>query len=82
MDDTTGLLTISSYQYGNLQNLNFVINGVTYPLTPNAQIWPRSLNYMIGGNSDSIYLVVSDIGSQSGTGLDFINGYSFLLVLQ
>lgn len=50
----------------------------TYGLTPNAQIWPRSLNTAIGGSADDIYLVVNDIGSDSGSGLDFINGYTFL----
>jgi hypothetical protein len=47
-------------------------------LTPNAQIWPRSLNSAIGGSADKIYLIVGDIGSNSGSGLDFINGYGFL----
>jgi cathepsin E len=47
-------------------------------LTPNAQIWPRALNEDIGGTSDNIYLVVNDLGSNSGEGLDFINGYTFL----
>ncbi|KAH9838072.1 family A1 protease [Rhodofomes roseus] len=50
----------------------------TYGLTANAQIWPRSLNSAIGGSSGDIYLVVGDIGSDSGEGLDFINGYAFL----
>ena len=49
-----------------------------YTLTPNAQIWPRYLNNMIGGNSNSIYLVVTNIGWNSGSGLDFILGYTFL----
>ncbi|KAG1729287.1 acid protease [Suillus lakei] len=78
LDNNTGLLMITSDQYANLQTLNFNIGGTSYGLTPNGQIWPRSLNTDIGGNSDSIYLVVNDIGSNSGTGLDFINGYSFL----
>jgi cathepsin E len=52
--------------------------GVTYALTPNAQIWPRSLNTAIGGSANNIYLVVIDSGSPSGQGLDFINGYAFL----
>ncbi|KAG2069599.1 acid protease [Suillus decipiens] len=78
MDDTTGLLKITSSQYAKLQNLTFEIGGKAYDLTPNAQIWPRSLNTVIGGSSDSIYLIVSDIGSSSGSGLDFINGYAFL----
>ncbi|KAG1834832.1 acid protease [Suillus variegatus] len=78
VDNNTGLLMITSAQYANLQTLNFNIGGVNYGLTANAQIWPRSLNTDIGGSSDSIYLIVNDIGTHSGSGLDFINGYSFL----
>ncbi|KAG1775560.1 acid protease [Suillus placidus] len=78
LDSNTGLLMITSDQYAKLQTLNFNIGGTSYGLTPNGQIWPRSLNTDIGGNSNSIYLVINDIGSNSGTGLDFINGYSFL----
>ncbi|KAG1860799.1 acid protease [Suillus subluteus] len=78
MDETTGLLMITSSQYAKLQALTFKIGSKTYDLTPNAQIWPRSLNADIGGSSDNIYLIVSDIGSDSGSGLDFINGYTFL----
>ncbi|KAG2142137.1 acid protease [Suillus cothurnatus] len=78
LDNATGLLMITSEQYANLHTLNFNIGGTSYGLTPNGQIWPRSLNTDIGGSSDNIYLIVSNIGSNSGTGLDFINGYSFL----
>ncbi|KAG1884795.1 acid protease [Suillus subluteus] len=78
LDSNTGLLMITSDQYANLQTLNFNIGSTSYGLTPNGQIWPRSLNSDIGGSSNNIYLVVNDIGSNSGTGLDFINGYSFL----
>ncbi|KAH9913361.1 aspartic peptidase domain-containing protein [Fomitopsis serialis] len=78
VDESTGLLRISSSQYSSLKTLNFNIGGTTYSLTPNAQIWPRSLNSAIGGSADDIYLVVSDIGGESGEGLDFINGYAFL----
>jgi pepsin A len=82
MDETTGLLMITSSQYAQLETLTFKIGGKAYDLTPNAQIWPRSLNGDIGGSSSSIYLIVSDIGSESGSGLDFINGYTFLLVFK
>ncbi|KAG2069581.1 acid protease [Suillus decipiens] len=78
LDSATGLLMITSEQYANLKTLNFNIGGTSYGLTANGQIWPRSLNSDIGGSSNSIYLVVSNIGSDSGEGLDFINGYSFL----
>jgi cathepsin E len=56
----------------------FAISQTTFELTPNAQIWPRSLNTAIGGNANSIYLVVNDIGTPAGRGLDFVNGYTFL----
>ena len=52
--------------------------GTTYELTANAQIWPRSQNAELGGEADGIYLVVADLGSPSGQGLDFINGFAFL----
>ncbi|KZT18689.1 aspartic peptidase A1 [Neolentinus lepideus HHB14362 ss-1] len=77
-DSATGLYKITAAQYANLQSLYFIINGVSYELVPNAQIWPRALNSAIGGTADSIYLILSDIGSNSGSGLDFINGFAFL----
>ena len=36
------------------------------------------LNTAIGGSADGIYLIVGDLGSPSGEGLDFINGYAWL----
>jgi cathepsin E len=56
----------------------FTILKTTFELTPNAQIWPRSLNSLIGGKASGIYLVVNDIGTATGQGLDFVNGYAFL----
>lgn len=81
LDSKTSMLTVTPAQYANLQTLTFHIGGATYGLTPNAQIWPRSLNAAIGGNSSTIYLVVNDIGHPSGSGFDFCNGYSFLYVI-
>ncbi|KAJ8591296.1 acid protease [Rhizopogon salebrosus TDB-379] len=78
LDKTTGLLKITSDQYSKLSSLYYTIGSQTYELTPNAQIWPRSMNSAIGGTADGIYLVVNDIGSNSGSGLDVINGYCFL----
>ncbi|KAG1851515.1 aspartic peptidase domain-containing protein [Suillus tomentosus] len=77
-DEATDLLKISSDQYDQLSSLYFTIGGVTYELTPNAQIWPRSLNNAIGGTTGGIYLIVSSTGSSSGSGDDFTNGYCFL----
>ncbi|KAF8902214.1 aspartic protease [Gymnopilus junonius] len=78
LDNSTGLLRITSAQFSNLQSLFFTIEGTTFQFTPNAQIWPRSLNVDIGGASGSIYLIVGDFGTNSGEGLDFINGLVFL----
>jgi len=72
------LLRITSTQFNNLQSLFFTTGGRTFELTANAQIWPRALNTLIGGTSTRIYLIVGDLGSPSGQGLDFINGYTFL----
>ena len=65
MDETTGLLTITSSQFDALQPLNFNIGGQTYTLSANAQIWPRSLNSQIGGSEGSIYLIVNDVSPAS-----------------
>jgi len=50
-----------------------LLGQVTYEFTPNAQIWPRALNSTLGGNEGQIYLIVADLGSSFGTGLDFIS---------
>ncbi|RPD60570.1 acid protease [Lentinus tigrinus ALCF2SS1-7] len=77
-DETTGLLKITQDQFDSLESLFFQIGDNTYEFTPNAQIWPRSLNSAIGGDADSIYLITGDIGSESGAGLDFVDGFAFL----
>ncbi|KAL5534090.1 hypothetical protein ACEPAG_551 [Sanghuangporus baumii] len=77
-DRNTGLLRLTTSQFNNLQSLFFTTNGNTFELTANAQAWPRSLNSAIGGNANSVYLIVNDVGSNTGSGLDFINGFAFL----
>ncbi|KDQ06954.1 hypothetical protein BOTBODRAFT_39191 [Botryobasidium botryosum FD-172 SS1] len=77
-DPTTGFLEITAAQYATLQDISFVVNGTTFTLTPNAQLWPRSLNALIKGVASSYYLVFQDTGAPSGSGFDFIMGYAFL----
>jgi len=77
-DAATGLFRLTPAQFSNLQNLNFRINGVTRTLTPNGQIWPRALNTAIGGTNSQVYLIVANLGTPSGQGFDFVNGYTFL----
>ncbi|KAF9473455.1 aspartic protease [Pholiota conissans] len=78
LDNNTGLLKVTAAQFSNLQSLFFVTTQITLELTANAQLWPRSLNADIGGVSSAIYLIVNDLGTPSGEGLDFVNGYTFL----
>ncbi|KAF9031013.1 acid protease [Hymenopellis radicata] len=77
-DTNTGLLRITPAQFSKLESLFFNIGDKSYELTANAQIWPRSLNTAIGGTADCVYLIVADLGSPSGEGFDFVNGYTFL----
>jgi cathepsin E len=53
---------------------------VTFEFTANAQVWPRSLNSLIGGQAGNIYLIVADLGTPSGQGLDFVRPFLFLLL--
>ncbi|KAJ3477061.1 hypothetical protein NLI96_g10723 [Meripilus lineatus] len=76
IDNATTLLKISPAQFNNLQSLFFTINNVVFEFTANAQLWPRALNTAIGGDENSIYLIIADIGS--GSSFNFINGYTFL----
>ncbi|KAI0672026.1 family A1 protease [Trametes maxima] len=78
VDEATGFLRITPDQFDNLRSLFFHIGDNTYEFTPNAQILPRALNTVLGGHPDAIYLVVNDLGSASGQGLDFIAGMAFL----
>ncbi|KZT04938.1 aspartic peptidase A1 [Laetiporus sulphureus 93-53] len=78
MDNNVEMLKITREQYSQLKSMYFNINGIKYEFTRDAQIWPRSLNSEIGGDADVIYLVVSDNGSPSGSGIDFINGMTWL----
>ena len=77
-DEQTGFLRITQAQYGNLQSLFFNIGGSQYELIANAQIWPRAYNNLIGGETDSIYLVVYDLGQELSQELGFIAGMALL----
>ncbi|KAI0333920.1 acid protease [Cubamyces sp. BRFM 1775] len=77
-DEDTQLYRITPAQYANLQSMFFTINALVCEFTANAQIWPRHLNSLIGGSSDYIYLIVGDIGWSSGSGMDIINGMTFI----
>ncbi|GJE94124.1 A1 family peptidase [Phanerochaete sordida] len=77
-DSKTGMLSLTKDQYAKLQPLDFTINNQKFSLSANGQIWPQALSTALGGDSDHVYLVVGDLGSESGEGFDFINGYMFM----
>ncbi|KAG2360383.1 aspartic peptidase domain-containing protein [Suillus spraguei] len=79
LDPRNGLLRISPEQYSALENLEFHIEGQVFPLTPNAQIWPRSLMTNIHSSDPNwLYLIIADMGKPSGRGFDFEIGYTFM----
>ncbi|KAG2358356.1 aspartic proteinase [Suillus spraguei] len=73
-----GLLQVTTRDYNTLRALRFYIGEETYIFGRNAQIWPRSLNHVVHGNADDIFLVVRRMDTPIGEGYDFINGYVFL----
>ena len=73
-DNSTGLLRITKEQYKNLKSLYFIIGGTKFELIPNAQILPRALYNLIGGQENSIYLAISEIGADQVGTLGFIMG--------
>ncbi|KAM5546222.1 hypothetical protein V8D89_000348 [Ganoderma adspersum] len=78
LDNNVGLLSLTPEQFGNLESLFFNIGDTTLEFTPNAQAWPRALNAAIGGDANSVFLIVGDLGTDSGEGFDFVDGMTFL----
>ncbi|KAG2363287.1 aspartic peptidase domain-containing protein [Suillus spraguei] len=76
VNPANGLLQISTTKYNALRVLKFHIGLEVYKLNSNAQIWPRSLNYMVNGYDDDIFLVVRSL--DTGVRHAFIIGYVFL----
>jgi hypothetical protein len=79
------MLTISASQYAALLNLDFNIGSHTYSLIPKAQIWPRSLNSIFGGDGDTTCLVVISVSNlplmiTTQTGTDFCGGFDFVIL--
>jgi len=59
--------------------LIFFLSQNTYTFTANAQIWPRTLNGLIRGSNNYIYLVINDLGRNvAGARVNFLLGYAFL----
>ncbi|KAH8553065.1 aspartic peptidase domain-containing protein [Umbelopsis sp. PMI_123] len=65
LDNTTGLFKLTADQFANLKSLYFHIGDQAYELSPNACIFPRSLNTAIGGDPNGIYLTIDNIRTPS-----------------
>ncbi|KAK0207762.1 hypothetical protein IW262DRAFT_1450786 [Armillaria fumosa] len=68
---STGLLCVTKEQFGTTGSMSSL--STTFEMTPNAQIWPRSLNAMMRGKTDGIYLVVADMDDMGSLGLELIS---------
>ena len=65
--------SVSSIFFHQPNICSLLIYQTTFEFTANAQIWPRALNSTLGGEDGKIYLILSDLGNNSGSGLDFIS---------
>lgn len=78
VDSTTGLLEIPSSSYSSLTDFEITVAGTSFNLSPSQYIIPQSEVSNYGGNPGSYYSYIGDVGSNSGSGLDFIYGQKFL----
>ncbi|KZV88127.1 family A1 protease [Exidia glandulosa HHB12029] len=79
LDNATGLLSVTEAQFTQMKTLNLVVNGqVTLPITRDAQRWPQALTTAIGGDPKAVYLIIGNLGTSRGSGIDFILGQFFL----
>ena len=75
----TGLLRIPLAHYSNLQSLFFIVDGISYEINPNAQLFPRTFSPYIGGDAKHLYLIVNNLNSVLHTdSFEYIVGMTFL----
>ncbi|KAF7307466.1 Aspartic peptidase A1 [Mycena indigotica] len=77
LDPNVGLLKLPTANFAGMKDLCFATGASRFCLTPDAQVWPTSLNTLIGGDTSSIYLITANSEELSGTGLDYILGQMF-----
>lgn len=75
-DEATSLPALNSC--AELQSIFLTISGTTFEITVEQYRWPADQYAVIGGDASKCYLGVGDIGSDSGSGLDFTVGYNTL----
>ncbi|CUA76459.1 Polyporopepsin [Rhizoctonia solani] len=77
IDPTSELLEIPEASLNRMKSFYFVINGRSYELTPDAQIWPRRLNRFMKGKQGAYYSVISSLNGSDGQ-IGFVMGYVFM----
>lgn len=77
VDQNSGLVSIPSDQYANLQDITFVVGGTNFTLTKEQYIVPQNLVTLFGGQAGQYLSVIGDLGQSQGA-LQFILGQSFL----
>jgi len=80
LDRSTGFLKVTNAQLSAMKSLFFVVEGIAFEFTANAQLFPRALNTFIGGTSTGNYLIISDLGATGINipGVGFINGFTWM----
>jgi len=78
MDNDIGLIVIPASSVAGMQWLNFEIGGTIFSLDAAAQLIPQDENAAWGGEPGVQYGVVTNLGTNSGEGLDFILGQKFM----
>ena len=78
LDNTTGLIEIPPSSVSLMQPLNFFIADRMFTMDVAAQLIPTDQNIAWGGVAGKQYGVVSNLGTDSGEGLDFIIGQKFM----
>jgi hypothetical protein len=73
-DETTGLPVMDSCD--ELESIFFEMGSRSFEIPVGLYRWPADQNSIIGGDANKCYLAVSDLGTPSGEGLDFILGYN------
>lgn len=75
-DQATGFPALASCD--KLESIFLQIGGTPFEVTVEQYRWPADQYTLIGGNANTCYLAVADLGTNSGQGLDFILGYNTL----
>lgn len=57
IDETTGLLRVTSAQFADLPTLSFNISGTTFELTANAQAWPVRIDVSLTSSVNNEHIL-------------------------